>query len=105
MHALAGDLSHYEYKFIYFSLLIVWQGSLFFYSPSFVLPFASVPDVKFGSRVENLSKFRDAQDGAVPALVCTDLAARGLDLVVDHVIMFDFPYNPVSYHPYQSIET
>lgn len=47
-------------------------------------------------RVENLSKFKEAQDGSVPALVCTDLAARGLDLVVDHVIMFDFPYNPVS---------
>jgi superfamily II DNA/RNA helicase len=48
-------------------------------------------------RVENLKKFK-GEDGAdsVPALVCTDLAARGLDLVVDHVINFDFPLNPVS---------
>lgn len=32
-----------------------------------------------------------------PVLVCTDLAARGLDLTVDHVVMFDFPNNPVSF--------
>jgi superfamily II DNA/RNA helicase len=49
-------------------------------------------------RVENLKKFK-GEDGAdsVPALVCTDLAARGLDLVVDHVINFDFPLNPIDY--------
>lgn len=48
-------------------------------------------------RVENLQKFKDADEDSVPALVCTDLAARGLDLVCDHVINFDFPLNPVSY--------
>lgn len=30
-------------------------------------------------------------------MVCTDLAARGLDLVVDHVIMFDFPSTSVCF--------
>lgn len=54
-------------------------------------------EVPADERVENLSKFKEAQEGSVPALVCTDLAARGLDLVVDHVIMFDFPYNPIDY--------
>lgn len=46
-------------------------------------------------RVENLKKFK-SDDGDCPTLVCTDLAARGLDLDVDHVIMFDFPLNSVS---------
>ncbi|KAK9809038.1 hypothetical protein WJX72_008266 [[Myrmecia] bisecta] len=34
-----------------------------------------------------------------PVLVCTDLAARGLDMPgrVDHVINFDFPLNPIDY--------
>lgn len=51
----------------------------------------------FNCRVENLRKFKGEESEApVPALVCTDLAARGLDLVVDHVINFDFPLNPVS---------
>jgi superfamily II DNA/RNA helicase len=45
-------------------------------------------------RVENLKKFRN-EEGDCPTLVCTDLAARGLDLEVDHVIMFDFPKNSV----------
>lgn len=48
-------------------------------------------------RVENLQKFKDADGDLVPALVCTDLAARGLDLVCDHVINFDFPLNPIDY--------
>lgn len=46
------------------------------------------------SRVENLKRFKD-EEGDCPTLVCTDLAARGLDLDVDHVIMFDFPKNSV----------
>lgn len=47
-------------------------------------------------RVENLKKFK-SDDGDCPTLVCTDLAARGLDLDVDHVIMFDFPLNSIDY--------
>jgi hypothetical protein len=45
-------------------------------------------------RVDVLNMFKN--EDKCPALVCTDLAARGLDLVVDHVIMFDFPLNSVS---------
>ncbi|CAI5484727.1 unnamed protein product [Closterium sp. Yama58-4] len=40
---------------------------------------------------------RSKQRAVQPVLVCTDLAARGLDLVVDHVINFDFPLTPVDY--------
>ncbi|KAG5544724.1 hypothetical protein RHGRI_017240 [Rhododendron griersonianum] len=46
--------------------------------------------------VENLQKFK-SDDGDCPTLVCTDLAARGLDLNVDHVVMFDFPSNSIDY--------
>lgn len=49
----------------------------------------------FKRRVENLRKFK-SDDEDCPTLVCTDLAARGLDLDVDHVVMFDFPLNSVS---------
>lgn len=36
--------------------------------------------------------------GAANVLVCTDIAARGLDLArVDHVVNFDFPRNSVEY--------
>eukprot|EP01018_Ginkgo_biloba_P033778 Gb_33379 [translate_table: standard] len=53
-------------------------------------------EVPAEKRVENLNKFK-SDDGDCPTLVCTDLAARGLDLAVDHVIMFDFPLNPIDY--------
>ena len=49
----------------------------------------------FEPRVENLRKFKSDGDDC-PTLVCTDLAAGGLDLDVDHVVMFDFPLNSVS---------
>ncbi|KDO36627.1 hypothetical protein CISIN_1g047490mg, partial [Citrus sinensis] len=53
-------------------------------------------EVPAQERVENLNKFKN-EDGDCPTLVCTDLAARGLDLDVDHVIMFDFPLNSIDY--------
>src|SRR5690348_9486096 len=40
----------------------------------------------------------DFATGTARHMVCTDIAARGLDLpAVDHVIMFDFPLNPIDY--------
>ncbi|KAL3619789.1 DEAD-box ATP-dependent RNA helicase 39 [Castilleja foliolosa] len=53
-------------------------------------------EVPAEQRIENLEKFK-SNDGDCPTLVCTDLAARGLDLDVDHVIMFDFPMNSIDY--------
>ncbi|KAF8663199.1 hypothetical protein HU200_055801 [Digitaria exilis] len=53
-------------------------------------------EVPAEERVQNLNKFRN-EEGDCPTLVCTDLAARGLDLDVDHVIMFDFPSNSIDY--------
>lgn len=47
-------------------------------------------------RSDNLQKFRASKTAAI--LVCTDLAARGLDIpAVDHVVMFDFPLNALDY--------
>jgi superfamily II DNA/RNA helicase len=66
-------------------------------------------DLNSMARTDNLRKFRAAgqtnaasdPDQATPqarVLVCTDLAARGLDVPeVDHVVMFDFPLNALDY--------
>lgn len=36
--------------------------------------------------------------GELQYLVCTDIAARGLDIPeTGHVVMFDFPLNPIDY--------
>ena len=54
------------------------------------------------ARSDNLRRFRLAGRGELNdeprILVCTDLAARGLDVPqVDHVVMFDFPLNALDY--------
>ena len=58
-------------------------------------------DLNSAARSENLERFRTAGEGdstAAHILVCTDLAARGLDIPeVDHVVMFDFPLNSLDY--------
>lgn len=60
-------------------------------------------DVPLGGRREAIERFAPANDMLEtldqPVLVCTDLAARGLDMPgrVDHVVNFDFPRNPIDY--------
>eukprot|EP00752_Nemacystus_decipiens_P008081 g7222.t1 len=52
-------------------------------------------EVPSDERSSNLERFKA---GDAKYLVCTDIAARGLDMPdVDHVIMFDFPLNPIDY--------
>jgi superfamily II DNA/RNA helicase len=58
-------------------------------------------DMRSEERIESMKAFCDADpedDNLI--LVCTDLAARGLDFAgvkVDNVLNFDFPLNPVDY--------
>jgi superfamily II DNA/RNA helicase len=66
-------------------------------------------DLNSQARTENLKLFRAAGQAIADSnpdqattqarvLVCTDLAARGLDVPeVDHVVMFDFPLNALDY--------
>jgi superfamily II DNA/RNA helicase len=52
-------------------------------------------DLNSKERSANLETFKA---GGVQYLVCTDIAARGLDIPdIGHVVMFDFPMNPVDY--------
>eukprot|EP01035_Chromulina_nebulosa_P021504 gene21504-27847_t len=49
-------------------------------------------------RKEQLDIFRGIEKGKGGVMVCTDIAARGLDISnVEHVILFDFPLNPVDF--------
>jgi len=52
-------------------------------------------DMEQSDRTETLDKFRK---GDITFLVCSDVAARGLDIdAVSHVFNFDVPYNPEDY--------
>jgi superfamily II DNA/RNA helicase len=52
-------------------------------------------DLNSRMRLSNLNAFRRDDN---MCLVCTDIAARGLDIPdIVHVIMFDYPLNPVDY--------
>lgn len=52
-------------------------------------------DMNSVERQGNMDAFRR---GDAKILVCTDIAARGIDIPdIDHVVMFDFPMNPIDY--------
>jgi superfamily II DNA/RNA helicase len=47
---------------------------------------------------ERLANLDSLRNGTAKYMVCTDIAARGLDIPeIGHIIMFDFPMNPVDY--------
>eukprot|EP01125_Pyxidicula_operculata_P011346 TRINITY_DN371_c2_g1_i3.p1 TRINITY_DN371_c2_g1~~TRINITY_DN371_c2_g1_i3.p1 ORF type:complete len:1033 (+),score=217.93 TRINITY_DN371_c2_g1_i3:794-3892(+) len=47
---------------------------------------------------KRITEFNRFKNGSTNILVCTDIAARGLDIDnVDHVILFDFPRNVVDF--------
>lgn len=55
----------------------------------------SFPDLETTERLTNLQQFRSGQ---ISALICTDLAARGLDIpLIDTIIQLEFPRNVVDY--------
>lgn len=60
----------------------------------------SVPSVVHGGIPERQRQaiFKRFMEGEINYLICTDLASRGIDtLSVEHVIMYDFPRNPIDF--------
>eukprot|EP00669_Euglena_mutabilis_P005807 TRINITY_DN17414_c0_g1_i1.p1 TRINITY_DN17414_c0_g1~~TRINITY_DN17414_c0_g1_i1.p1 ORF type:complete len:334 (+),score=71.82 TRINITY_DN17414_c0_g1_i1:596-1597(+) len=53
-------------------------------------------DLPLGERAVHLKAFQSGGPQA-PVLVCTDIGQRGLDIDVDHVVLFDFPLNPIDF--------
>ncbi|KAJ1415827.1 P-loop containing nucleoside triphosphate hydrolase protein [Ochromonadaceae sp. CCMP2298] len=52
-------------------------------------------DLNSAEREANLKRFRAGDE---QYLVCSDIAARGLDIPeITHVVLFDFPMNPIDY--------
>lgn len=50
------------------------------------------------AREANMKLFREPKGAGCDLLICTDIAARGIDIPeIDHVVMFDFPLNPIDY--------
>jgi len=48
--------------------------------------------------IASIDSSRESKKKLPRVMVCTDVAARGLDVPeVDHVVMFDFPLNPIDY--------
>jgi superfamily II DNA helicase RecQ len=56
-------------------------------------------DMPIASRKTAITSFTSPGVAEQPILVCTDLAARGIDMParVDHVVNFDMPRNPIDY--------
>jgi superfamily II DNA/RNA helicase len=55
-------------------------------------------EINSKERSRNMEIFREDSSGDPVFMVCSDIAARGLDIPgVDHVLMFDFPMNPIDY--------
>jgi len=53
-------------------------------------------DLNSQQRKDELEKFRRTKGFSI--MVCTDIAARGLDIPeIDHVVLFDFPMNPIDF--------
>jgi superfamily II DNA/RNA helicase len=60
----------------------------------------SVPSLLHGAipEAQRQSVLKNFQTGEIRYLICTDLASRGLDTThVGHVIMYDFPRNPIDF--------
>jgi superfamily II DNA/RNA helicase len=56
-------------------------------------------DMPIASRKTTIASFTSPTVAEQPVLVCTDLAARGIDMParVDHVVNFDMPRNTIDY--------
>lgn len=100
-HLLAGDQAKGRRTMVFCNTLDSCRAAEHFLVEQDLATVCYHGDIPLDQRKTALHRFAgaDVSDARRPALVCTDLAARGLDIPgsVDHVINFDFPLNPLDF--------
>lgn len=100
LQVVSGDAKRRHRVMVFCNTLDSCRATEHFLSEAGLPTLSYHGDVPLDGRRKAIAQFAEGGDhGQQPLLICTDLAARGLDMPgrVDHVVNFDFPLNAVDY--------